>query len=423
MGVAPVTPTRRGSCGRHRRKQAVGVCVTCGAPLCRECMRPTGVGFKCLACTGSPPPKGEGLARWLRLAALPAVVAVVGVAGVALFGGDDLETEAPEPEAAAGPAERRVQIDGAGGVRIGATATVPEPSGAGGGVTGVVIIPGFGPTNRDGVASSGGAADTFYLDLSRTLVDAGMATLRYDKRGTGQRVLPPDQPLTFDDLVADAGAAVAFLAERAEVDPRRIAVIGHEEGGLVALQLAARDPRVTSLALVSVPGRPLLQVLTDDFNNSGHADEVPVLQGVVGGLLAGEPLADPATIPSGVRDFFPVTQQAYLTDIFSLEPVALARQVDVPVLVVRGDAATGISAADADALVGALGPETEVVVAAGAGPTLLVTDSAAGGVDLSEPATGEHEHDQAPAVPPRERHEGAMARITDFISATAGDER
>ncbi|MGI9120123.1 MAG: alpha/beta hydrolase [Acidimicrobiales bacterium] len=346
---------------------------------------------------------------------------MVGVAGVALLGGDVPDPgSAQAPRAAAAvPVERRVHIDGAVGVSIGGTVTMPTSVGAGGGVAGVVIIPGFGPTNRDGKVGPGGAADTFYLDLSRTLVDSGMATLRYDKRGTGQSVLPPDRPLTFDDMVADAGAAVAFLAERAEVDPQRIAVVGHEEGGLVALQLAADDPRVASLALVSVPGRPFLQVLTDDFNNSGHGDQVPALQGVVGGLLAGEPLPDPATISSGVRDFFPVTRQEYLIDIFSLDPVVLAGQVDVPVLVVRGDAATGISAADADALVGALGPETEVVVAPDAGPTLVVADSPAGAAASSGSTSGEHEHDQAPAAPVPERDEGAMARIDDFIIATA----
>lgn len=66
--------------------------------------------------------------------------------------------------------------------------------------------------------------------LSEALVKEGVVTLRYDKRGTGRSQLPAGTPLRFEDIVADAGAAVSFLAERSEVDPKRLAVIGHEEG-------------------------------------------------------------------------------------------------------------------------------------------------------------------------------------------------
>jgi pimeloyl-ACP methyl ester carboxylesterase len=350
-----------------------------------------------------------------------AVAVVLGVVAASLFGGGEEDRRAASPDesseaaAAAGVIERRVQFAGADELQIGATLALPElDAAAGEGLAGVVVIPGFGPTTRDGISPPGAIPDPFYADLSRSFTEAGLASLRYDKRGTGQSALTPDETLAFDDMVTDAAAAVGFLAERAEIDPERIAVVGHEEGGLVALDLAGSDPRVGSLVLISVPGRPLLEVLTDDFNNSGHDDEVAGLQTVVNGLLAGQGLPDQASLPPFLRNFFPTAEQGYLEALFAFDPVAEAREVDVPVLLVRGDAATGIEAADADALVAALGPETDVVVAPDAGPTLQEISPLAGG-DSSDPNAASHMHGGgAPAVA-SERDQGAMTAITEFL--------
>ena len=417
MGVSPTTSAT--TCGHHRRREAVGTCVSCEKPLCRDCMSPTGVGFKCGPCTGV----GRRSARrgrepaaptWLRPAALAVAVAVIlGIVAANLLGGggpEEVGADATADQRVLGGAiERQVQFEGAGQVDLAATLALPPGHTATGSpLAGVVIVPGFGPTTREGVVAPGTVPDPFYSDLSRTFTDAGMAVLRYDKRGTGQSTLPPDEPLTFDDMVADSAAAVSFLADRAEVDPGRIAVVGHEEGGLVGLDLAGSDARVASLVLVSVPGRPLLEVLVDDFNNSGHAEEVGGLRAVVSGLLAGQGLPDQAQLPSFLRNYFPEAQQPYLEDIFALDPVALASSVDVPTLIVRGEAATGISATDADALATAIGPATEVVVAPDAGPTLQVQEPVAG-----VPA---HVHGESVPAFTTERDPEVMARITDFLA-------
>ena len=383
-------------------------------------MNPTGVGFKCGPCTGAgrrSTKKGRqpGAPTWLRPAALAAAVAVVlGVvaANLVVGGGEEVGVGGTGEQRALGAAiERQVQFDGAGRVELAGTLTLPPGHAAAGApLAGVVIVSGFGPTTRDGIVAPGTVRDPFYYDLGRAFTDAGMAVLRYDKRGTGQSGLPPDQALSFGDMVADAGAAVGFLADRLEVDPGRIAVVGHEEGGLVAMDLAGADPRVSSLVMVSAPGRPLLEVLADDFANSGHAEEVDELRAVVEGLLAGAGVPDPTELPPFLANFFPEAEETYLEDIFSLDPVALAREVDVPTLIVRGEAATGISAADADALADALGPDSEVVVASGAGPTLRISEPSAG---VSDDMHGE----SSPALSTG-RDTKAMARITEFVVRT-----
>ncbi|MDQ3972953.1 MAG: alpha/beta fold hydrolase, partial [Actinomycetota bacterium] len=349
---------------------------------------------------------------------------LVGLAAHGLLRSDGQET-APGSEDAevTVAAERAVQITGAGGASIAGTLNVPDAAERGP-VPAVLIIPGFGPTDRDGIAPPGGAPDPLYSDISDMLGDIGIASFRYDKRGSGQSELPEDQPLSFDDMVGDAEAGLSFLAERAETDPERLAVVGHDEGGMVALRLAA-DPRVTSLVLVSTPGRPLVDVLADDFVNQtavpdpahgqAHAER---LRSVVATLLATGQVPDPEDLPPELRPVFPPDRVGYLQEVFSFDPVAEARRVDVPVLIVRGGRDPGVSAIDADNLVAALGPEAEVVVGPEAGHTLALPpvepDGGGGSSDTM------HSQEFHRAIPGVRRDEGLLQRVGAWLAAGLG---
>ncbi len=413
MASASTTEKASKTCGRHSRKPAVATCSRCSSSICRECMVLTSVGIKCTACTeslGRNSPTGRP-AWLLPVAGVTVVVLLAMVAVTALTGGD---SKGPRPSVLAGDGaqSRGVEFDGAGDLGISGTLTLPDRAVPQAGLAGVVILNGLGPTNRDGVATSGGTPDTLYRDLSDALVKEGVVTLRYDKRGTGRSQLPAGTPLRFDDIVADAAAAVGFLAERSEVDPKRLAVIGHEEGGLAAMQLAANEPRIRGLALISVPGRPLLEVLADDFAGAPHGD-VPGLRATVGTLLATGAL--PATIPPSLTGYFPKDNQDYLKDIFSIDPLALAAKVDVPVLFLRGEKATLVTAADEKALMAAL-PIGESFVVPKAGPSLAVVGEAnPNGAGM--PA----DHEPVAAAPSSKRSDEAIARLVTFLTgATRG---
>ena len=64
--------------------------------------------------------------------------------------------------------------------------------------------------------------------------------LRYDKRGTGQSG-GREEAATIDDYAEDVRAAVTFLRERKDVDPKRVVLFGHSEGAWVALVAASKD--------------------------------------------------------------------------------------------------------------------------------------------------------------------------------------
>ena len=89
--------------------------------------------------------------------------------------------------------------------------------------------------------------------IAGALADAGFIVVRYDKRGIGQSG-GRAEAATLADYAEDVRAAVKMLADRKDVDPKRIAVIGHSEGGLVALMAAAKEKRIAAVGLMATPG-------------------------------------------------------------------------------------------------------------------------------------------------------------------------
>lgn len=241
----------------------------------------------------------------------------------------------------------------------------------------VVVVPGFGPTNRDGItAADGTVEDPVYRDIGSMLSGMGFTVLRYDKRATG--VASPPGDFEFQDYVADAAAAVRFLQRRDDLVDDRVAVVGHDEGGLVGLRLATGHSDVAALVLISTPGRPLVQVLAEEIRGGEFtAGQAPghelarELEIAVADLLA---TGEVPSVSDPLRAILPADRPEYLKEIFSLDPVAEARRVEVPVLVVRGSEDPGILTADVDALQRALGAASyvDVLEASGAGHTLQV---------------------------------------------------
>lgn len=155
--------------------------------------------------------------------------------------------------AAAAPAERPVQIGAAGGdLTLTGSLTVPDGPGP---HPAAVLVGGFGPNDRDG-AFGGDRDDGAYATWARELAERGLAVLRYDKRGTGDSEGPALSWLDARLLRADAAAAARTLAGLPEVDPGRLALIGHSQGGDLALAAAPSSP-VARIVTLAAPGRPL----------------------------------------------------------------------------------------------------------------------------------------------------------------------
>ena len=128
--------------------------------------------------------------------------------------------------------------------------TVSKPvDAAGKPLPAVVLVGGSGATDRDETAFG----IPIFGQLAGALADAGLLVLRYDKRGIGQSGGRPESA-SLADYADDLRAAVRYMNDRNDVDRRRIAVLGHSEGGSVAMIAASKDDRVAAAVLVASSG-------------------------------------------------------------------------------------------------------------------------------------------------------------------------
>jgi pimeloyl-ACP methyl ester carboxylesterase len=176
--------------------------------------------------------------------------------------------------------------------------------------------------------------------LDRLTTD-GFLVLRVDDRGAGASSAPPDN-MSYLDLVADARACVAFLAQRDDVDPTRIALIGHSEGGETAPLLALEALPIAAVVLMAAPGRPLLEIMTDqnraalEAGGLSGAELEAELAKVVDLLkrLCGSGPIDPDELPADQRSI--LANRAWLQTHAQQDPLATIRAVRCPVLVLQG---------------------------------------------------------------------------------------
>lgn len=136
--------------------------------------------------------------------------------------------------------------------------TLTEPRGARGRLPAVVTITGSGQQDRDEYIPLAGGIRLF-RQVADTLSRRGIAVLRLDDRGIGaSRGIATTA--TTADFADDIRAAIAYLRTRKDIDPARIGVVGHSEGGAIALMIAATDPRLAAMAIMAGPGEPGIEI-------------------------------------------------------------------------------------------------------------------------------------------------------------------
>ncbi|MGF3022388.1 alpha/beta hydrolase [Methylobacterium aquaticum] len=210
----------------------------------------------------------------------------------------------------------------------------------------VVILPGSGPTDRDGNNPGGVAAGTYRL-LAEGLAARGIASLRVDKRGMyGSRLAAADpNAVTLGDYVDDVQAWIAEICRRDAMAP--IWLLGHSEGGLVALS-AGGAPDLAGLILAAVPGRPLGAVLREQLAaNPANAGLMPEALDILAHLERGERVE---TVSPILLPLFRPAVQGFLISLLRIDPAAMMAEMRVPVLILQGTRDIQVGRADADAL-------------------------------------------------------------------------
>jgi pimeloyl-ACP methyl ester carboxylesterase len=212
----------------------------------------------------------------------------------------------------------------------------------------VVLVGGSGPTDRDGLA----VGIPILGQIAGALADAGYLVVRYDKRGIGQSGGRAESA-TLADYADDVRAAVKLLSDRKDVDPKRIAVVGHSEGGLVALMTAAKEKKVAAVGLIATPGTTGADVvlaqqkrILDRSKLSAEEKQAKVEEQkkIHEAVITGKGLE---LLPPNVRRSVdnPEFQGLLMSD-----PAKLVAQVRQPLLIVQGALDTQVEPQNADQL-------------------------------------------------------------------------
>jgi hypothetical protein len=235
--------------------------------------------------------------------------------------------------------------------------SAPGPSGplagtyvdAGAAAPVVLIIPGSGPTDRDGNNPLGVTAAPYRL-LAETLATKGVSSVRIDKRGMfGSKAAIADaNAVTIGDYAADVHNWVGAIRRRTKV--RCVWVLGHSEGGLVALAAAQSPAGICGVILVSTPGQKMGSLIREQLRaNPANAPVLEPALKAIDSLEQGKTIDVTGMHPALQRLFAPQVQ-GFLIDAFARDPVKLAGSLQVPTLIVQGERDIQVSAVDARAL-------------------------------------------------------------------------
>jgi pimeloyl-ACP methyl ester carboxylesterase len=211
----------------------------------------------------------------------------------------------------------------------------------------IVLVTGSGQLERDETV----AGVPIFAQLAGSLAQEGFVVLRYDKRGLGQSGGRSERA-TLQDYADDLVTAVKWLAKRKDIDPRKIAVAGHGEGGAVAM-LAAREKKISALVLIAAPGTLGADLVLEQQRHLLDAIKAPeaerqakieLQQRIHAAVIADKGWE---AIPPELRT---QADSTWFRSLLVFDPAKQMPKIKQPVLIVHGDLDKQVLPHHADAL-------------------------------------------------------------------------
>jgi uncharacterized protein len=242
-----------------------------------------------------------------------------------------------------GTKQRTVRFTGSDGAELVGTLLLPIWSELEK-VPGVVLVAGSGPTDRDG--NNALVADRIDLlkQIAELLIEAGIASLRYDKRGIGASTSKPhgsvaelERFFSWENFVGDVVAAQAELVKHDEIKSYATALLGHSEGGLLVLAAA---PAITknpphAMVLIATPGRKLVDILRAQIGRGAPNLVAPADRAIAAIEATGHV---PTDLPRELGALFPPYAGPFLRQLLAFDPAQALMASRLPCLLLQGAA-------------------------------------------------------------------------------------
>jgi dienelactone hydrolase len=234
------------------------------------------------------------------------------------------------------------------GFNLGATVTRPRNGAAAAKLPAVVLLGAAGVNDRDGVLNGVPTLG----QIAGALADAGFIAVRYDKRGYGQSG-GRSESSTLLDQAEDARAVAKWLSDRKDVDPRRIAILGHGEGSMVALLAASRDRRFAAVVSIAGPSTTGADQFLEQQQLALEASTLPQAEKETRLALQRQVQQAVVTgkgwegVPANVRR---EADTPWFQSLLAYDPAKVLDDIRQPLLIVHGEIDREVPVAHADKL-------------------------------------------------------------------------
>lgn len=217
-----------------------------------------------------------------------------------------------------------------------------------------LIIPGSGPTDRDG--NSMMVQANSYKYLAKALQEKGIASLRYDKRGIGKSdaISESEASLRFDDAGDDAVVWIQQLRKNKKF--KSIIIIGHSQGSLIGM-LAAQKTDVDAYISIAGAGRSIDQILKKQLN-TGVPEMSEETEHILQKLKQGDTIDD---IPTQLMSIFRPSVQPFLISWIKYDPVQEIEKLQLPIMIIQGTTDIQVSTEEAKLLANAANVEVTLI--------------------------------------------------------------
>jgi uncharacterized protein len=223
-----------------------------------------------------------------------------------------------------------------GTFKLPGTLTIPNGKGP---FPAIVLVQGSGPHDADETIGD----NKPFKDLAWGLASQNIAVLRYVKRTKqyGAQSAPPGVNLTVkEEAIDDAVAAVALLASRPEINPKRIYVLGHSLGGMLAPRIAGADKQVAGIIIAAGTARPIEVVIVDQLkylSTLPGSNQAEAKHQLADAEKAKAEIESPGLKPDAVISIVGIKIPAsYFLDLRDYHPAEVAAQLHMPILVLQG---------------------------------------------------------------------------------------